>query len=162
MPSSHARSIRVLLRQALGARTSAAPLAQPTWHAALVEEIGLAKSRLQFALLPRHHQQSHTPPDDYCASQDRDAAIKDDPAQPDEHAGEVHRIARELVEATHHQIVLGALNLKGATRGDKVQTSTPKEACGANSDEDESKQIEPSWTPMSPTVTGREQRELLR
>jgi hypothetical protein len=69
----------------------------------------------QFALLPRHHQQSHTPPDGHCASQDRDAAIKDDPAQPDDHAGEVHRIARELVGATHHQLVLGALHLKGAT-----------------------------------------------
>jgi hypothetical protein len=56
-------------------RTSAAAPAQPPWHAVLVSQIRLAESRLQVTLLPRHHQQGHTAPDDHCACQDRDAAI---------------------------------------------------------------------------------------
>jgi hypothetical protein len=43
----------------------------------------------------------------------------------------------------HHEMLWGVLHLKGATRGDKVQTKTP-------------------WMPMSPSVTGRQPREFLR
>src|SRR5262245_33143377 len=127
--------------------TSATPLAQPTWHAVLVLQIRLAKSRLQFAFLPRHHKPRHTHPAPPCSCYDADAAVKDDPAQPDEHAAEVHRIARDLVGATHYQIVLGTLHLKGATSADTVQTKTPNEACKACPDGDESEQIEPPWSP---------------
>ncbi|TME09052.1 MAG: hypothetical protein E6I80_08725 [Chloroflexi bacterium] len=143
-------------------RTSAAPLAQPPWYAVLVAQISLAKSRLQFALLPQHHQQSHLPPADHKADQDRDAPVKEDPAQLDDDAAEVHRIVRELVRAIHHEMLGGVLHLKRATRGDKMQTKTPNEACPASPDEDESEQIEPPWTPISPSVTDCQPREFLR